>query len=458
MTEQKRLKRLVRDRMARTGESYTTARRHVLTAVAREHAGTAPPPGVVPGYDAFGGGQHRPSTLLAHLLRQGGHTAPHTGEAYTEAMLAGLAGGIGFMYAVFEYSGVPPLLTIVAQHHPDPWAESALGRLDIGYTEGHSSSTPAALTALNAALDDGRPVWCTLDRSALPWHARAHAVSADPYPVVVAGRHGDTLYLDDEAVTAQPVTEAEFARAWARHRKGRHHRLVVATAGPTGGPTSRAAGPGTTSRAAGTDLPAAIRGAVATTVRHLTGPVLGNSFDVNFGFSGMARLADQLRDGRTRNGWARRFGDPVPFFHGMSRLHECLEAEYTAPGATRPLYARFLDEAAGVTGDGRLAEAAELFRDSGALWSQVAARAAEAVAGLGGYTELCEERMLLIMTRGRSAAEEIQALGERAGAFAAAYADSDPLGDDGRRALFAELADLVDAARRVEERAVALMS
>ncbi|MGN9837045.1 hypothetical protein ACTMTI_02865 [Nonomuraea sp. H19] len=37
MTEHKHLKRRVRDRMARTGESYTTALRHVTARAAHHH-------------------------------------------------------------------------------------------------------------------------------------------------------------------------------------------------------------------------------------------------------------------------------------------------------------------------------------------------------------------------------------------------------------------------------------
>jgi hypothetical protein len=124
------------------------------------------------------------------------------------------------------------------------------------------------------------------------------------------------------------------------------------------------------------NLPAAIRSAVATTVAHLTGPVLGHSFDSNFGFSGMAKLATQLRDTRTKSGWTRRFSTPVAFFHGVRRLYECLELQFTAPGATRPRYADFLDEAAPVLGGAGLSEAATLFRRSGAIWARVAQRAA----------------------------------------------------------------------------------
>ena len=313
MTERKHLKRLVRDRMARTGESYTTALRRYLTAAARDDA-PALPPGLVPGYDLFGGGQHRPSALAAHLLRQAGHTAPHTGEPFTEAMVAGLGGGIGFMYAVFEYKGWPPMMTIVAQHHPEPWLPAVLARLGAGHTQEHSSAAKPALAALHRALDEGRPAYCTVDLTALPWHAGQAAYSEMPHGIVVAGRHDGMFYLDDSSVVPLAMPEQDFADAWARHKKGRHHRIVL-------GPPP-----------ASVDLRVAIRDAIVTTTAHLTGPVLGHSFDSNFGFSGMAKLASQLRDIRTKAGWTKRFGSPVNFFHGVRRLYECLELQFTAPG------------------------------------------------------------------------------------------------------------------------------
>jgi Domain of unknown function (DUF4872)/Butirosin biosynthesis protein H, N-terminal len=437
MTEQKNLKRLVRARMVGTGESYTTARRHVLAKAGRDRA-AALPPGLVADYPQFGGGQHHQSTLLAHLLRQAGHRMPG-GEPFGEAMLAGLAGGIGFMYAVFEYQGMPPLMTIVAQHHPAPWLPTALDHLGIGYAQEHSSAPRPALAALDKALADDRPVYAEVDRTRLPWHGCEPAVYAEPYGVVVAGRHDGTLLLDDTAVVPQPMPVDEFAPAWSAHKKGRHHRLTVA------GPAS-------------IDLAGATRAAVALTVAHLTGPVLGNSFDVNFGFSGMRKLASQLRDGRGKSGWAARFGEPVAFFHGLRRLYECLEEQYTAPGATRPLYADFLDEAAGTSG-GRPAwrEAAALFRESGALWSRLAARALAVTEGLGEYAELAEERLALMMREGRAAADRIRALTVRIDELAAAHAAADPLGPDRRRELFDELAELVDTARATEERAVELL-
>ena len=415
MTDKRHLKKLVRERMARTGESYSTARRQVL---AKAPGRSTLPDGLVTGYDRFGAEHHHPSGLVGHLLRQAGY------GPYSEAMVCGLGGGIGFMYAMFEYTNIPPLMTIVMQHHPDPWLPAVLGTLSIGYAEEHSTSPTAALKALRAFLADGRPVYCDVDRGGLPWHAGELSLPSDPYGVVVAGESDGAFHLDDRDRAPHTLPVDEFMAAWSGHKKGRHHRVTVEPA--TGRP----------------DLAAAIKQAIATTVGHLTGPVLGNAFDVNFGFSGMARLADQLRDDRTKSGWARRLTDPGAFAWTVRRLHDCLEVEYTAPGGTRPLYADFLDEA----GHGG---AADLFRESARHWSALADRAAETADSLGPLAELAEHRMAVVMTKGRAGADEIRAL--------SAEIAAEPEPDLDRPARYAEFADLIDAARDAEERAVALV-
>ncbi|SMD21044.1 DUF4872 domain-containing protein [Kibdelosporangium aridum] len=309
MTDHKKLKRLVRDRMAATGESYTTARWHIT--------GKTKP-------------RHRVSRLVATALQ----------DEYSEAMITGLAGGIGFMYAVFEYKGMHPLMTIVAQHHPDPWVPAVLNRLNVSFVEQHSGKAEAGITKLRKATG---PVFAEVDRSALPWHEPSPWAGYDPYTVLVTGI-SETVSLID--VERHELSIADFAKAWSAYRKGKHHATVIGKAGEA-------------------DLGKAVDDAIKTTVDHMTGPVLGNNFDANFGFSGMAKLAGQLRDTRTKTGWTKRFGDTD---HGTKRLYECLEEQYTAPGATRPLYADFLDEV------GR-PQPAKLFRQSGAAWSRLAQKA-----------------------------------------------------------------------------------
>ena len=186
-------------------------------------------------------------------------------------------------------------------------------------------------------------------------------VAADPYPVVVAGIDGDTLYVDDIAERPHEIPTDLFAAAWSGSRKARHPMLAI-DAGERPTP----------------DLGRAAASAVAVTAAHLSGPVLGNSFDVNMGLRGMTKFAAELRDRRTRTGWVRRFGDGVAFEFAMRRIVECLQREYTAPDATRPIYADFLAEAARLLPNVDTARAAGLFRESGRHWAAITQRAQNA--------------------------------------------------------------------------------
>jgi hypothetical protein len=378
MTEQRKLKKRARERAARTGESYITARRQVLATGGREASAAS-------GAATATSPSHRESALLARMLRQAGVVAPHTGAAYTEAMLAGLAGGIGFLYAVFEYKGHPPMTTIVAQHHPQPWLPTALDHLGLPYHERRSTSVAKATADLRGS---GRPAYCNVDRGRLPWHGSGPWLYADPYGVLVEFDE-ETAAVDDGWSVHELSTE-DFAAAWSSHTKGRHYRLGLANDAAD----------------STVDLPAAVSRAVRLTVSHLTGPVLGNSFDVNFGFSGMTKLAAQLRDERTRTGWAKRHEGHLAL--ALRRLDECLERENTAPGGTRPVYAAFLIEAATVQSAPQAAAmraSAGLFDESGRTWSRIAGLAREPdaagrlaeLAGLVDDARALEERAVEVL-------------------------------------------------------------
>jgi Domain of unknown function (DUF4872)/Butirosin biosynthesis protein H, N-terminal len=343
MTEQKSLKKLVRDRMARTGESYTTAHRHITARQA------SVVPGVAPGYPGFGATAHQPSSLARHLLGQ-------AGLDISEAMACGLGGGIGFLYAIFEYKEVGhPLLTIVAQHHPQPWLNAVTEHLRLPSLHVvTSSAAKPALAKLDRALDDGHAAQLIVGRGLLPWHdVDSPEEAADAYPIVVAGRDGDDYLVDDGAPEPLRISPDQLGAAWTAHRKS---RFGITTLEPIAAPV---------------DLADGIRSSIATTIRHLTGPVLGNSFDVNMGLSGMAKFVTELRDVTTKAGWTRRFATPESFRIGMTRLADCLTWAHTAPGGTRPLYAEFLTEGGPVAGL-NLADAAASATLAGDRWTTIA--------------------------------------------------------------------------------------
>lgn len=423
MTDRKHLKRRVRERMARTGESYMTALRHVLAA--RDTAGDAAP--------APGG--HHDMSLLRHALPR-----------FSEAMLLGLGGGIGFMYAVFEYRGRHPAMTVVAQAHPEPMIPRALARAGVVHHIARTGSPRVAERELRETLDTGGLAVCRVGRFALPW--RPGLPFPDPLEVAVPGIDGDEVLVLDTRPEPERLPLTAFMAAWSSLKKEKHHLVSLPAVMPAlhGRPAPGRAEGARDDSGAGvrSDLDVAVREAIRETADRLTGPVLGNAFDVNFGLSGMRRLAAQLADRRGGTGWARRFADPRAFHTALTRLHECLEVEYTAPGATRPLYAAFLDEAAGLLGGTACREAAGLYRRAGQAWAGVAARA---VAGLPAYRALAEEKAELLLTRGSLAADRLRSI-------AAEDSFEGPLDEAARTATLDDLAALAADAVRVEEEAV----
>lgn len=336
MTDRRALKSLVRERMARTGETYSTAYRHVTAAAA-----THPQHGT-----------HRVSTLTSRWLGT-------AGVEVSEAMACGLGGGIGFLYAIFEYDAVPhPLLTVVTQHHPQPWPEAVAQHTGIAMTTQTSSSPAAARRKLDAVLDAGRTPWVLVGRGHLPWNDGVSAEeAADPYPALIT-RAGSGLLLDDGDADPHPITDEALMAAWVAHRKG---RFALTTIDP----------------GARLDVAPAVRAALATTYAHLTGPVLGNSFDVNLGLSGMDRMLAQVRDTTTAVGWRRRYADPAALAFGFEQLTGWLTWDHGGPGATRALFADFLREADGLDGLALSTSATDAGR-AAAAWTRVADHVATA--------------------------------------------------------------------------------
>lgn len=393
MTSQKHLKAAVRARMARTGEPYTTARRRLVRPPA-----PATVPGLVPGYRSLGGGRHHDSALLTHLLEAAGVTAAHDGEPLDEPMAAGLAGGIGFMYFTFSYAGHLPTMTIVPRIHPRPFARGALERAGIGHRVSETTSAAKAARELDATLEAGRPALVTVDRAGLGHQVWADSIpGSDPYDVVVAGRHGDVVLVDDDALAPVEVPLDALAAARAAHRASKHRMVVVEPPGSA------------------VDLAPAIRASIAVTVHDLTEDVVPGNFAGNFGLRGLARWAGALADRRTRTGWARTFDSGPALGHALRRLHDCLTFDHSSPGAMRPLYADFLTEAAGLLGEPALEEAARLYDRAGELWAQLAEAA---VTGpLAGYRGLVERRLELLL--GGAGADALRPLAEQAEALTA---------------------------------------
>ena len=266
------------------------------------------------------------------MLAAAGVVAAHDGAPLDEPMVAGLAGGIGFMYFSFSYAGHVPTMTIVPRIHPRPFLAGALERAGIAHRVSETTSAAKAARELDAALDAGRTPICTVDRAGLapPGLGRRFA-GAEPYDVAVAGRRGRRLLLDDERLEPIEVRAEAFAAARAAHRKSRHRMLVVDPA------PGRSTSPRRSGRRARGHRARPHRGRHAGQLRRQLRPARAGE------------VGDAGRPtGAAAKGWTRLFDSGPAFGARDAAAARLPHLDYSSPGAMRPLYADFLTSAADV--------------------------------------------------------------------------------------------------------------
>ena len=137
MTTDKAFKRVVRARMAKTGERYAAARRTLVEgATDGRHAEPTADAATPSGY-RMRGGLHPETATLANVLANQGVVSGVTGEPLTEAAILGIGGGLGAGYILWEFkSHGGPVLTLGFRNqwqYPSipGWTAKTLDRLGI---------------------------------------------------------------------------------------------------------------------------------------------------------------------------------------------------------------------------------------------------------------------------------------------------------------------------------------
>lgn len=363
-----------KERVRSTGERYAVARAQILAA--RPDQPRAEAPITLPLFPSVHavGGQQADVAAARNLLANAG-VVGHDGAPLTEAMAFGLAGGVGFLYGVFEYEGTPTM-TIVGRNSstPDSFLEPLFERAGAKVRISTTGSAAKGRRELDALLDEETPAICTVGAGWLDYLGLPRDESAmSPHVVGVIGRTDGTLLLDDRAPQALSVDADTFAAARAAYRPAKH-RVISVTAVP---------GEHDWVGAVNTALRAGVRG-------YDTPPV--PQFAANVGMAGLKKWHRLLTRPSEKKSWHRIFADGSRAAIGLTRLYDCVTHAYTAPGAGRFLYADFLEEAAGILGGERTSEAASAFRRSGELWSRLATTAIAASDDLTRYAELADLR------------------------------------------------------------------
>jgi Butirosin biosynthesis protein H, N-terminal/Domain of unknown function (DUF4872) len=432
VTAHKHLKERIRARMARTGESYTTARRHVLNAL---------PPSE---YQLLGG-LHPDAHAIAGVLANRGLLHPGTGQPLSEAMVLGVGGGLGAGYILWEFKA-HDLRSLVfgfrnSWQYPDRWARKTCQRLGVPAAVHETGSAGKADAELRAAVGQGVPAIAWADQQALGYRH---------LPAWLDGRGGPpvTVYaIDDAAGVAlvddrnrAPLRVPLDALAAARARVGSYkHRLLVLDAPAAELDTER--------------LRAAVRDGLAEQVEHL-----GRRSD-SFSLPAFRKWARLLTDTANAKAWPKVFADQAGLFGACISVYENLAAEASwGGGHLRGPYAGFLDEAAGLLDAPALTGAAAAYREAAARWQEVADTALPADAEPFAEARRLTAELQRQVERGDPGQPAAAAAAGRLWALRDRWQREFPGGGDAVDALLPRLADRVAAASKAEEAALAALA
>ena len=444
MTTDKAFKRIVRARMAKTGERYAAARRSLIDA------DTDIPTFALTVETAAGpttyrlrGGLHPETATLANVLANQGVVSGLTGEPLTEAAILGIGGGLGAGYILWEFkSHDAPVLTLGFRNqwqYPwiPGWTGKTLERLGIEADVHQTGGAKGARGALDARLDGGAPVIASVDLQETRTWGQPDALSGVyGHTIVIAGRESDGTYLVDDRGKA-PFRITPDVMAAARGRIGSFkHRIVrlQTTEGPI--PADR--------------LRTALQAGLVDQVDHL------RSGSDSFSLPAWRKWARMLTDERNAKAWPRVFADGQGLFSALLAIVEAVDANMSPWGGhLRDLYAASLDEAALALDRRALSDAADAWRRAADAWDELADSAVP--PDLDGADDAVEaaETLRSAVNDGEAGRTRVRASTDKAWEIRARYAESFPLPADRIDEILRGLGDQIAGIYEAEVDAVA---
>jgi hypothetical protein len=418
MTQQKHFKQLVRTRMTRTGESYTTARRHVLAArEEREHSLAG---------DPHFPGAHPETTALRAALAHAGVANPATGAFFTEPMVFGIAGGIGAGVFHFYYAAEDFASFYVAGRHrwheSDAYVHDACLRFGVTPTVLESGGKKKAATQLAGAVEATGCAIAWVDMGLLPYRGVPSGLEGGGYHVVTVYRvnEGEALIGD---LTDEPISIAldDLAEARARIKKQKNRVLTVA----------------------GPQQDINLRESVLAGIEACHDG-LQNQRMKNFTLEAFKTWADRMHGSSGKDSWERVFPPGHRLLQGLRSVYDFIERYHTGGGLMRPLYAAFFAEAAEELNDEAFTPLAEMYADLGRQWSDLAdAALPDGVAPFRETKQLLARREEVFLSQGAAATEEVKGIWTELSALEQAMREDFPLTDAESANLRAELKERI---------------
>lgn len=387
---------------------------------------------------------HGDSAVLKDLLARNGIVRADTGEPLSEEACFGIAGGIAAGYTLvpeFAATGLGSGLTFVGRHRQfladGKWHTEFFRRLGVRCEVVEEPHPERAAASLAATLLAKRPaiVWCSaMAFPHLSWAATAglhtvlaHAIDRKRGRVTISDQGPATWEIEADELNGlrERVNPAQnrFLTIAEEERGRRLDRDALASAYVAG-------------------IKACVMGARDLEQRGRRALPL-------------AECAGSMAQLHHSQGWRNLFPD-AQLYLVLSDLFQSIEAAWNGGGWFRPLFSRFLAEAARATGNERLAACVEPVASLGKRWTAFAESALpKRYAVFGKTRDALREAERLYTQKGRAADRKIVATRTEIAAIEKAALARFPLDGHAANRLLDELAaELVELTRAEEEAAV----
>lgn len=342
----------------------------------------------VQAFSEFGARQSEAGSLrklLKHLDIQ----SPDSAHPFTEPLLFGIGGGIGFAYFLFEKQGTHPIFLGTRIHTKETerpeFLQTICSRIGVPALVQNSSSASAAASNMRRNLEQGRASIVWLDAARLPYMGQLATLHSH-HPVILFGEEGDQVLLSDRAPGPVSISKDLFRSARETSWSPKYRVVLLQKTEPVD------------------DLQPAVEQGIHDCIEQMTHG-LGIT---NFGLRGMEKWATVLTSTREKKSWLKIFPPGPELFDSLFSIYRQVRLRGNAGSAYRTLYADFLEEAAAILDRPALGKVADQFRQSERMWTELAeAHMPDEVAPFVELKRLALEQKELFETRGAEAIGEI---------------------------------------------------
>lgn len=378
------------------------------------------------------GGIHPYTASFQKLIAFHGIQNPYTQKPFTEPLLFGIGGGIGFAYRLTKTDALGGLC--VTLHFHNHWENSLqfvaniADRLGVRYEVFQSKSIARSDEALRNILGANQPVTYWLDKAVLPHYANIPR-GREEWVVNFVGIEGNVLTVDDLSKKLLPVTHELIAETRKTMPSLRNQFLSVTGARKLA-------------------LDKAVRKGILDCIDHL-------SHTTN-GLTSISKWAESLIDTKYSSSWPMLFSDATSLYRVLENVYESVTIQ--AGGNLRDMYGEFLTEAADILNKPALNDVAKLYKKLAKEWRTFGQLAlTDNVKDFGEAKELIHEKYELFYKEGPDAHKELERIDTRLKDIADKNREWLPLDADEIQLLFAQLSQQLNVIYKKEQDALAAL-